>query len=89
MPLIYQFLGEPAFAHDFDRLDYDAPEFDATLGLRDLHKVRSKVSFEARATILPPDLFQQNANLSFWKDAGDSRANVITEHTAPTPGATE
>jgi sulfotransferase len=87
MPLIYQFLGEPPFEHDFERLEYDAPEFDATLGIRGLHKVRSKVSFETRATILPPDLFQQNASLSFWKNASDSLANVITEQLAPTPGA--
>ena len=88
MPLIYQFLGEQPFDHDFERLDFDAPEFDATLGLRGLHKVRNKVSFEARTTILPPDLFQQNANLSFWKNAGDSLANVITEQPAAPPGET-
>lgn len=86
MPLIYQFLGEQPFDHDFERLDFDAPEFDATLGMRGLHKVRSKVAFEARTTILPPDLFQQNANLSFWKNAGDSLANVITEQPAVHPG---
>lgn len=86
MPLIYQFLGEQPFDHDFERLDFDAPEFDATLGMRGLHKVRSKVAFEARTTILPPDLFQQNANLSFWKNAGDSLANVITEQPVADPG---
>ncbi|PWF41056.1 sulfotransferase [Massilia glaciei] len=86
LPLVYQFLGEPAFAHDFEHLDFDAPEFDATLGMRGLHKVRSKVGFVPRETILPPDLFQQNANLSFWKDGSNSRANVITEQAAATPG---
>jgi sulfotransferase len=84
MPLIYRFLGEQPFDHDFERLSFETPEFDAALGVRDLHKVRSKVSFDARETILPPDLFQQNANLSFWKDGANSRANVITEQpTAP------
>lgn len=85
MPLIYQFLEEPPFAHDFQRLDYDAPEFDAPLGMRGLHKVRSSVSFEARPTILPPDLFSQYAQLSFWKDSSGSRSNVITIQSPPTP----
>lgn len=88
LPLIYQFLGEPVFEHDFEHLEYDAPEFDAGLGLRGLHKVRSKVTFDARDTILPPDLFEQHASLSFWKNANDSRANIITEQLAPAPGAT-
>jgi sulfotransferase len=77
MPLIYQFLGEPAFEHDYERLIFDTPEYDEGLGLRGLHKVRPKVDFEQRQTILPPDLFQQYSMLSFWKDTKSSRANVI------------
>jgi len=77
VPLIYRFLGEPAFAHDYDRLVFDTPEYDEGLGLRGLHKVRPKVGFQQRQTILPPDLFQQYSQLSFWKDTKSSRANVI------------
>lgn len=78
MPLIYQFLGEPEFEHDYNNLNYDAPEFDAPLGMHGLHTVRKKVSFEGRKTILPPDLFEKYDALSFWKDTGNSGANVIT-----------
>lgn len=78
MPLIYQFLGEPEFAHDYTNVSYDAPEFDAPLGMHGLHKVRKYVSFEKRPTILPPDLFEKFESLSFWKDTSNSRANVIT-----------
>ena len=78
MPLIYQFIGEPAFAHDFDQVEYDAPEFDEALGLHGLHKVRQKVAIERRETVLPPDLFDQYSKLSFWLDARGSRANVIS-----------
>ena len=77
LPLIYQFLGEPSFAHDYEKLAFDTPEYDEGLGLRGLHKVRSKVGLQARPTILPPDLFQQYSQLSFWKDTKSSRANVI------------
>lgn len=78
MPLIYQFIGEPEFAHDYRNVQYDAPEFDAQLGLHGLHKVRPSVGFEPRSTILPPDLFEKFAALSFWNDTGNSRCNIIT-----------
>lgn len=78
MPLIYQFLGEPMFEHDFERVQYDAPEFDEALGLHGLHHVRPRVGMERRETILPPDLFEQYSKLSFWQDQSNSRANVVT-----------
>ncbi|HEX8956621.1 MAG TPA: sulfotransferase [Burkholderiaceae bacterium] len=75
--LIYEFLGEPWHGHDFDNVEYDAPEFDQALGLSGLHRVRRKVGVEARRTILPPDLFEQYAKLSFWDDGAGSEAQVI------------
>lgn len=77
MRLVYDFVGEPWFEHDFDHLVYDAPEFDQALGVSGLHKVQPKVRLQARRTILPPDLFQQYAELSFWLDGSASAANVI------------
>ena len=77
MGLVYDFIGEPHFQHDFENVQYDAPEFDEALGLRGLHKVRSKVEPLARRTVLPPDLFEQYAALSFWINGAGSAANVI------------
>jgi sulfotransferase len=77
MRLVYDFIGEPWFEHDFDNLAYDAPEFDQALGVSGLHKVKPKVRLQTRRTILPPDLFQQYAELSFWLDGSASAANVI------------
>lgn len=78
LPLIYQFIDEPYFAHDFARLQFDTPEFDANLGLPGLHTVRAAVTFEPRTTILPPDLFANYSKMNFWTDTANSRANVIT-----------
>jgi sulfotransferase len=78
MALIYQFLEQPAFAHDFQNIHYDTPEFDIPLGVHGMHKVRPQVGAEPRHTILPPDLFDQYSQLSFWKDNTGSRANVVT-----------
>jgi sulfotransferase len=76
--LIYQFLDEPPFEHDFDNVDYDAEEFDAVLGVRGLHRVKPKVQPQTRETILPPDLHQRFQQQTFWRDLQGSRAHIIT-----------
>jgi sulfotransferase len=75
--LIYEFLGEAPFVHDFDNVDYDAPAFDAQLGLDGLHRVHKKVEPRARQTILPPDLFERYCKLAFWRDMPKSKAYRI------------
>lgn len=66
MAELYAFIGEPAFAHDFDNVEYSADEFDEALGSPGLHTVRRKVSFLERPTVLPPELFQRFENDAFW-----------------------
>ena len=75
--LIYEFIGEPWFAHDFEHVHYDAPSFDEALGVSGLHRVRPRVAIESRRTVLPPDLFEKYAQLSFWRDGQGSGAHVI------------
>lgn len=87
LPLVYDFLGEPAYAHDFENLDYQEPGFDARIGLHGLHEVKRKVALRPRATVLPPDLFQQYSQLDFWKNSSGSAASVITATSAPAPSA--
>lgn len=75
--LIYYFIAEKPFQHDFDNVQYEASEFDQRLHTQGLHQVRPKVEFRERTTILPPDLFKQYAQLSFWEKPSPSLANVI------------
>lgn len=75
--LLYDFIGEPHFAHDFEQLVYDAPDFDLQLGIPGMHRVRAKVEFTERRTIIPPDLFEKFSKMSFWSDTSGSAANVI------------
>ncbi len=77
MRLVYDFINQPWFEHDFSNIHYDAPEFDQALGLSGLHKVRPKIEKINRRTILPPDLFEQYSALSFWQSSNGSAANVI------------
>jgi len=81
MSLIYNFLGEEPFDHDFENVQYEEPEFDKKLKTQGLHQVRAKVEFKPRKTILPPDLFERLDGLSFWTDSTNSRASAIVAKT--------
>jgi sulfotransferase len=87
LPLVYQFLGEPAFDHDFNNLDYQEPGFDARVGVQGLHEIKRKVALRPRATLLPPDLFKQYSQLDFWKSNQGSVANVINAQPSAVPAS--
>ncbi len=77
LSLIYQFLGEIPYAHNFENVQYNESEFDNKLNTKGLHEVHSQVEFKPRKTILPPDLFERFDGLSFWTEATNSRASAI------------
>lgn len=75
--LLYQFLGEVPFTHNFDQVDYEESEFDQKLGVKGLHSVRKKVEFKSRRSILPPDLFAKYQDMDFWQDKTGTAAHII------------
>lgn len=78
LKLIYQFVGEPWFdGHDFDNVEYDAPEFDEALGISGMHQVHRKVAPIERTPILPPDIFEKYQDMAFWRTDTRSLASVI------------
>ncbi len=77
MSLLYEFIGEPKFNHDFDNVEFSHDEFDYTLGVKGLHTVKRKVEYKRRRTILPPDLFQKYSEMAFWTDKAGTAASVI------------
>ncbi len=84
MDLLYDFLGEKPFVHDFEGVEYDAPAFDEQLGLDGLHRVRAKVAPQPRQTILPPDVFEKFASLAFWHDLRNCRAfRIVAQASEP------
>jgi len=75
---IYDFIGEPRFAHDFTNLDYKQERFDEALNTEGLHTVSGPVEKRTRETLLPPDIFLQLSSQVFWRgDITTNAARVI------------
>lgn len=66
MKAIYNFLGEEYYSHNFDNVEASWDEYDAEIGL-DLHRVKQKVEFRQRETILPPDIVSKFSNMEVWR----------------------
>ena len=76
MELLYKLLDEPAFAHDFDNVEYAAEDFDMGIGTPGLHTVRRKVEWVERQSVLPPELFRRFVNDAFWRYPGANIRDV-------------
>lgn len=87
LELIYRFIDEPVFVHDFDNVDYAESEFDQNLGVKGLHSVKKKVEFKSRRSILPPDLFMKYQEMDFWQDQAGTAANIIASKKTVAPRA--
>lgn len=66
MRAVYNFLNEPYYNHDFNNVEASWDEYDAEIGL-DLHRVKQKVEFRERDTILPPDIQAKFSNMEVWR----------------------
>ena len=82
LELIYRFIGEPWFEHDFDNVEYSENEFDQNLGVKGLHDVKKKVAFKPRRSILPPDLFAKYQEMDFWQDQTGTSASIVAPRRA-------
>lgn len=79
MRLIYQFIDQPYFDHDFNNLEYQEEEFDTMMKTPGLHTVKRQVKYQTRPTILPPDLFEKFNELSFWERDSNTQAHRISK----------
>lgn len=77
LELLYSFIEQPVYDHNFNEVDYDAGEFDHNLGVKGLHSVRKRVSFKPRRSILPPELFKKYSDMAFWQDTTGTQASCI------------
>jgi sulfotransferase len=82
LQLIYQFIDQAPFQHDFDNVDYEEGDFDDNLGVKGLHTVKRKVEFKPRRSILPPELFQKYSEMAFWLDSTGTSASIVAPKSA-------
>lgn len=77
MMRLYAELDEPVFAHDYDNVVYDEPDYDAHLGMPGMHKVRGKVEHRSRQPCIPPDLLAKYADANFWLKPEANRKGAL------------
>lgn len=65
---LYHFIDEPWFDHDFNNTEASYEDFDRGIGVKNLHKVRNKVEFINRNTIIPPMIWQKYSGMEFWRN---------------------
>jgi sulfotransferase len=87
MAAVYDFTGLPHFPHDFERVSFDAGEFDARLGTPGLHDLRPRVEAIERRTILPPDLWERYERTSTWRMPEFNTAAIPIACEPPGPQA--
>lgn len=76
---IYEFIGEDKFSHDFNSLVFDTPDYDIDLGVRGLHTVRKKVEYLPENMIIPPEICERYAGMSFWRDCETEASRLTVE----------
>jgi sulfotransferase len=68
LDLIYSFIGERLYAHDFENVRHGGRT--------------ARIEFKPRETILPPDVFQRFEQMTFWRNPSLSRAFSIVPQQA-------
>lgn len=76
MEIVYNFLQEPYFDHDFENVGAQYQAYDQDSKIKDLHTVKNIVKYENRTSIIPQDLFEHYKSASFWKLDPSSMDNV-------------
>ncbi len=79
--LIYQFIDEPWFDHDVENVTYEAEQFDSHMLVPGLHSVSGRVELRERRSLLPPELFRQFSDLTFWVSDQQTMAHRIVPQT--------
>jgi len=68
MKIVYDFLGEEYFEHNFNHVEQVTSEDDSVHGIRNLHKIRSKVEpIKPRWPEVLGREFEYLGNMNFWK----------------------
>tara|TARA_B100000131_G_scaffold226133_1_gene217728 strand:- start:9846 stop:10673 length:828 start_codon:yes stop_codon:yes gene_type:complete len=70
MNRIYDFLDLPHYTHNFDNVETEFEEKDIVYGLKDMHKVRTKVEkiYRNNEMYLSNDIINKYKQMEFWRN---------------------
>ncbi len=77
MALIYKFLREPAFEHDFQNFSFELPRLDAFLNTPGLHAIQGPLRPATKEMLLPPAMASKLSERAVWKEALGSDATML------------
>lgn len=69
MPIIYKFIDEPIFKHDFNNVKQTTIENDLEHGIPELHTIRNQIKpvVSNAKTILGEEIWKKYHNAQFWR----------------------
>jgi len=84
LAVLYERCGWPEYKHDFEKLEYSADAFDASLHTPGLHRVSGAIHESRRQLDIPLDLFDKYKDSDFWlnPDYNVRQVEVIGESAA-------
>ena len=81
MQLLYKFIREPEFEHDFENFYFDMQAFDNYLNSPGLHSISGPLRPESSTDLLPPQMRAQLSEKAFWKSCR-SQAVMLLDHSS-------
>ena len=86
MALLYKFLREDEFAHDFNDFAFDLPGLDAFLNTPGLHSIRGPLRPATKEMLLPPDMARELSKRAVWtKPTRTSAVMLLAEKGGKSP----
>ena len=77
MDLLYQFLREPAFQHDFQTFTFELPKLDTFLNMPGLHSIKGPLRPATHEMLLPGDIAARLSALAVWNDIKTTDAVML------------
>ena len=65
---LYEFIEEPLYSHDFNKLEYENISYDYHMNAPGMHTVRKNVQSDNKSLILPFDIIEKCTGMEFWRD---------------------
>lgn len=75
--LLYKFLREPAFEHDFQDFSFELPALDTFLNTPGLHTIRGPLRPATREMLLPEEMARKLRRGAVWKDVKRTQATLL------------